>query len=66
MHLGRGRAVTDNNRRASERLGLFIAIGSGLGATVGVLVGGGPGMAIGVGIGALLGVVADAVVNHMR
>lgn len=59
-----GRTVTDNERKDSERLGLFIAIGSGLGATVGVLAGGGPGMAIGVGIGALLGVVADAIVKR--
>jgi hypothetical protein len=57
-------SVTDNNRRASERLALFISIGSGLGATVGVLVGGGPGIAIGVGIGALLGIAADAVVKR--
>jgi hypothetical protein len=56
--------VSDNNRRASERLALLISIGSGLGAAVGVLVGGGPGLAIGVGIGALLGIAADAVVKR--
>jgi hypothetical protein len=36
-----GEALTDT-QRASQRLATFIAVGSGLGATVGVLVGGGP------------------------
>ncbi len=53
-----------DDRRTSERLALFISIGSGLGATAGVLVGGGPGLAIGVGIGALLGVAVDAKVKR--
>ncbi len=51
-------------QESSNRLATFIAVGSGLGATVGVLVGGGPGIAIGVGIGACLGVAVDAITKR--
>lgn len=63
---GKGYALTDKSQRDSERLGLFISVGSGIGATLGVLLGGGPGLAIGVGIGAVLGVVADAIVKRSK
>ena len=53
-----------DTRESSNRLATFIAVGSGLGATVGVLVGGGPGIAIGVGIGACLGVAVDAMTKR--
>jgi len=53
-------------RSGSNRLGAFIAIGAGLGATVGVLVAGGPGVAIGIAIGAGLGVVAGAATGGPR
>ena len=51
-------------QETSNRLATYIAVGSGLGATVGVLVGGGPGIAIGVGIGACLGVAVDAITKR--
>jgi len=53
-----------DTQRSSDRLAIFISVGSGLGATVGVLVGDGPGIAIGAGIGAFLGVAADAMTKR--
>jgi|GEM_PF-3971228 len=44
--------------------GTLIAIGAGIGATVGVLIGGGPGIGIGLALGAGFGVAADAVMSR--
>ena len=44
----------------------FVALGAGLGATVGVLVAGGPGIAIGLAIGAGVGVAVGAVVTRSQ
>jgi hypothetical protein len=46
--------------RRDTLVGVALAVGAGLGLTVGVLVGGGSGIAIGMGIGAGLGVVFGA------
>jgi hypothetical protein len=40
--------------------GTIIAIGAGVGATIGVLIGGGPGIGIGLAIGAGFGIALDA------
>jgi hypothetical protein len=42
-------------------VGFGVAMGAGIGLTVGVVVGGGPGIALGAAVGAGLGVVVGAV-----
>ncbi len=46
--------------------GTLIAVGAGLGATVGVLIGGGPGIGIGLAVGAGFGVALDAMMFAPR
>ena len=48
--------------KASRRYqqGTIIAVGAGVGATIGVLIGGGPGIGIGLAIGAGFGVALDS------
>ena len=53
-------------KNASHRYqqGTIIAVGAGVGATIGVLIGGGPGVGIGLAIGAGFGVALDAWMSH--
>lgn len=47
--------------RGQLRIGVFIAIGAGLGATVGLAIAGGPGVAVGIAVGAASGVLLDTI-----
>ena len=56
----RRRAEQAEDGRQSTSVGTTLAIGAGLGTTVGVLVGGGVGIAVGASVGAGIGVVVGA------